>query len=598
MERLQKILAHAGIGSRRACEDVIRQGRVTVDGKVVKELGTKVDARQAKIAVDGQLIHLERMVYYAVSKPKGYVSTNNDPAGRPRVIDILPEIPQRVYTVGRLDEMSTGLILLTNDGELANKLAHPKFGVEKLYRVIVAGTPDREALDKLVEGVWLAEGKVRARRVRVVGKKGQATILEMVLAEGKNREVRRMLAQLGHKVMSLTRIAVGPITLKGLAFGEYRPLSQNEVEMLHRIASGQTVAPTRFQSSRRPQPSPGRGRPSDASEPPRDRDRDSADFNAGGYGSRPPQGRREGPPSSGGPRRSPSYSQGPRDQAGGPRRPPLGSGSRRPESGGGYGSRPPRPDGPPPSQRGPFSGTGRPAYGASGSRPPRPDGPPPSQRRSESGSGRPAYGDSGSRPPRPDGPPPSQRGSFSGTGRPAYGDSGSRPPRPDGPPPSQRGPFSGTGRPAYGASSSGSRGPRQDGPLPQRRSSSDSGRPDSGSYDSRPPRPDGPPPSQRRSESGSGRPAYGAGSGPRPPRPGGGPPSSQRRPTGGGAPKKTVRSKPPSTEPPPRRIIGMEGVPKREGPPQPRDKPHIIKRRPPRSALGPRQPRPKLPGDE
>ncbi|WP_081578382.1 pseudouridine synthase, partial [Singulisphaera acidiphila] len=313
MERLQKILAHAGIGSRRACEDVIRQGRVTVDGKVVKELGTKVDSRQAKIAVDGQVIHLERMVYYAVSKPKGYVSTNNDPAGRPRVVDILPEIPQRVYTVGRLDEMSTGLILLTNDGELANKLAHPKFGVEKLYRVIVAGTPERETLDKLVDGVWLAEGKVRARRVRVVGKKGQATILEMVLAEGKNREVRRMLAQLGHKVMSLTRIAVGPITLKGLAFGEYRPLSQNEVEMLHRIASGETVAPTRFQSNRRPQQSPGRGRPSGPEEP----RRDSAEFNAGeGYGSRPPQGRREGPPSSGGPRRPSSYSQGPRDQAG------------------------------------------------------------------------------------------------------------------------------------------------------------------------------------------------------------------------------------------------------------------------------------------
>src|SRR5438270_1775232 len=225
LERLQKVLAHAGVGSRRACEDVILQGRVTVDGKVVRELGTKVDPARAKVAVDGQAIHLERMVYFAVSKPKGYVSTNNDPSGRPRVVDLLPEIPQRVYTVGRLDEMSTGLILLTNDGELANRLAHPRFGVEKLYRVVVAGSPEREVLEKLTQGVWLAEGKVRARRVRVVGRKGQASVLEMVLAEGKNREVRRMLAKLGHKVMSLTRVAVGPITPKGLAPGEYRSLS-------------------------------------------------------------------------------------------------------------------------------------------------------------------------------------------------------------------------------------------------------------------------------------------------------------------------------------------------------------------------------------
>src|SRR5262245_3647684 len=263
VERLQKVLAHAGIGSRRACEDVILQGRVTVDGQVVRELGTKVDPAHAKIAVDGQAIHLERMVYYAVSKPKGYVSTNNDPAGRPRVVDLLPEIPQRVYTVGRLDEMSTGLILLTNDGELANKLAHPKFGVEKLYRVVVAGTPEREVLDKLVEGVWLAEGKVRARRARVVGKKAQATILEMVLAEGKNREVRRMLAKLGHKVMSLTRVAVGPITLKGLAPGQYRTLSHGEVELLRKVAAGIAIAP-RF-SERRPQRSAGRPKPAEGS---------------------------------------------------------------------------------------------------------------------------------------------------------------------------------------------------------------------------------------------------------------------------------------------------------------------------------------------
>ena len=214
-ERLQKVLAYAGIGSRRACEEFILQGRVTVDGQVVRELGTKVDPRRQQVAVDGQKIHQERTVYFAVNKPKGYVSTNNDPSGRPRVVDLLPEVPQRVYTVGRLDEMSTGLIILTNDGELANKLAHPRFGVEKVYRAVVAGSPDREVLNKLVEGVWLAEGKVRAQRRPGGGQEGESTILEMVLAEGKNREVRRMLAKLGHKVMTLTRTSVGPVGTEG-----------------------------------------------------------------------------------------------------------------------------------------------------------------------------------------------------------------------------------------------------------------------------------------------------------------------------------------------------------------------------------------------
>jgi 23S rRNA pseudouridine2605 synthase len=248
-DRLQKVLAHAGIGSRRACEELILQGRVTVDGKEVRELGTRVDPRRAVVAVDGQTVRLERPVYFAVSKPKGYVSTNNDPAGRPRVVDLLPEIPQRVYTVGRLDEMSVGLMILTNDGELANRLAHPKYGVEKVYRAIVAGAPAREVLDKLTEGMWLAEGKVRAQRVRPVGRKGEATVLELVLAEGKNREVRRMLARLGHKVMSLVRVSIGPIHLKGLKPGEYRPLSGHEVELLRRVAAGLPVPEGR--SSRR-----------------------------------------------------------------------------------------------------------------------------------------------------------------------------------------------------------------------------------------------------------------------------------------------------------------------------------------------------------
>ena len=222
-QRLQKILAHAGLGSRRDCEEYILQGRVTVDGTVVRELGTRVDAEKAIIAVDGERIQLEKMVYYAVNKPKGYVSTNQDPSGRPRVIDLLPEVPERVYSVGRLDEDSTGLMILTNDGELANRLAHPRYGVEKVYRALVAGTPGPEIISKLIEGIWLSDGKVRAKRARLVGTQGEATTLELVLAEGKKREIRRMLAKLGHKVMSLTRIAIGPVVLKGLSPGEQGP---------------------------------------------------------------------------------------------------------------------------------------------------------------------------------------------------------------------------------------------------------------------------------------------------------------------------------------------------------------------------------------
>ncbi len=163
-ERLQKVLAQAGLGSRRGCEELVLQGRVTVDGEVVRQLGTRVDPARARIAVNGEPIRREPIVYFAVNKPKGYVSTNFDPAGRPRVVNLLPEIPERVYTVGRLDEDSTGLMILTNDGDLANGLAHPRYGVEKMYRALVAGLLGPEMIAKLTEGVWLSDGKVRAKR--------------------------------------------------------------------------------------------------------------------------------------------------------------------------------------------------------------------------------------------------------------------------------------------------------------------------------------------------------------------------------------------------------------------------------------------------
>jgi 23S rRNA pseudouridine2605 synthase len=236
MERLNKFLAHAGLGSRRQVEQLIRAGRVTIEGQPVRELGTRVAPGQ-EVQVDGRSLQAERHVYWIVNKPRGYLSTNRDPAGRPRVLDLVPQIAERVYLVGRLDEDSEGLVLLTNDGDLAHRLMHPRFGVYKTYLVQVAGNPSREDLQKLTEGVWLAEGRVRARRVKRIKRQGDSTWLQIVLSEGKNREVRRMLARLEHKVMRLKRVAIGPIRLKGLKSQRSRRLARDEVQALREVAT-------------------------------------------------------------------------------------------------------------------------------------------------------------------------------------------------------------------------------------------------------------------------------------------------------------------------------------------------------------------------
>ncbi|GAB6165603.1 hypothetical protein JCM19992_16030 [Thermostilla marina] len=238
-ERLQKVLAAAGLGSRRQCEELITTGRVEVDGKVVTKLGTRVDPTRQKIRVDGTPVKQPQRVYYMVNKPDGVVCTSRDPSGRPRVIDMVPADRQRLYTIGRLDLHSEGLILVTNDGELTQRLTHPRFGVPKTYVVQVAGTPEREVLAKLKRGIHLAEGIARVSRVRVRKRHKQSTILELELREGKNREIRRILARVGHKVMRLKRIAVGPVRLGRLAVGHWRPLSSEEVAAL-RAAAGLT----------------------------------------------------------------------------------------------------------------------------------------------------------------------------------------------------------------------------------------------------------------------------------------------------------------------------------------------------------------------
>lgn len=235
MDRLNKYLAHAGLGSRRHCESLIRGGRVLIDGKVVTNLATRVGPEQ-EVKVDGEPIHAEKFVYWLVNKPRGYLCTNHDPARRPLAIDLVPQINQRVYTVGRLDEDSEGLLLLTNDGDLAHRLMHPRFGVEKAYLVLVAGNPAPEDLQKLLDGVWLAEGHVKARNVKRLKRQGNSTWLRIVLSEGKNREIRRMLAKLDHKVLRLKRIQIGPIEIGNLKPGKSRPLAAMELKSLKRQA--------------------------------------------------------------------------------------------------------------------------------------------------------------------------------------------------------------------------------------------------------------------------------------------------------------------------------------------------------------------------
>lgn len=235
MERLNKVLAHAGVGSRRHCDELIAAGRVRVDGRVVRELGAKIEPG-LDIRVDDQPIHAESRVYWLVNKPRGYLCTNHDPARRPLAIDLVPKVHERVYTVGRLDEDSEGMLLLTNDGDLANHLMHPRFGVEKTYLAQVAGQPSNDDIGKLLKGVWLSDGHVRARRVKRLRKQGESTWLEIVLSEGKNREIRRMLAKLGHKVMRLKRLAIGPVRLGHLKAGKARRLAPKELAALRNAA--------------------------------------------------------------------------------------------------------------------------------------------------------------------------------------------------------------------------------------------------------------------------------------------------------------------------------------------------------------------------
>jgi pseudouridine synthase len=260
--RLQKAMAEAGVASRRECEAIIEAGRVTVNGERVASLPAWIDPYEDRVEVDGEPIAKAKQAtkkfatagkhYVMVHKPRGVISTNDDPEGRPRVIDLV-EMPGRVrlYPVGRLDADSTGLILLTNDGKLTHRLTHPSYGITKRYLVAVRGQVNDKDLEKLKRGLTLTHHaadsakakpkKAAMESVRIVKRetdrqRGDRTTLSITLTEGQNREIRRLLARLGFKVRKLKRTALGPVRLKGLAPGQWRPLAREEVGALRRAA--------------------------------------------------------------------------------------------------------------------------------------------------------------------------------------------------------------------------------------------------------------------------------------------------------------------------------------------------------------------------
>ncbi|MCL6598001.1 MAG: rRNA pseudouridine synthase [Alicyclobacillus macrosporangiidus] len=232
-ERLQKVLARAGVASRRQCETLIREGRVTVDGVVVTELGTKVDPLLQQIAVDGRVVSLERPVCVMLHKPTSYVTTVRDPQGRRTVMDLVADVGVRLYPVGRLDYDSSGLLLLSNDGDLTYRLLHPSRHVDKTYRVTVLGIPEKEGLQRLRRGIELEDGPAQPAQVKVLRQHPLESVLEITIHEGRHRQVRRMMEAIGCPVKRLKRVSFGPLALGDLPPGQWRMLTPEEWQALY-----------------------------------------------------------------------------------------------------------------------------------------------------------------------------------------------------------------------------------------------------------------------------------------------------------------------------------------------------------------------------
>ena len=235
--RLQKFLAASGVDSRRKCKVCIREGRVTVNGETITEPGFSVDPSRDNVLLDSERLRLPRLKYYLLNKPKGVLCTARDPAGRPLAIDLVPHRGERLFTVGRLDENTQGLLLITNDGGLAERLAHPRYEVTRRYRAQVVGVPSADTLSELCRGMHFSDGHFQFRQVRFLRRRGNSAILEIELREGRNREVRRLLARAGHKVIQLERTTFGPLRIGHLNVGQSRELRPAELKELRRFSA-------------------------------------------------------------------------------------------------------------------------------------------------------------------------------------------------------------------------------------------------------------------------------------------------------------------------------------------------------------------------
>jgi 23S rRNA pseudouridine2605 synthase len=231
-ERLQKYMARCGVASRRKCEELIVSGRVSVNGEIVRHLGFKIDPEKDIVTLDGKVLRPEKMVYYAVNKPTGYISSNVMEKGKPRVIDLLPK-KGRIFTVGRLDINSSGLILVTNDGNFAYRMSHPRFAPEKEYHVLIKGKLTKKDVGALQNGIVLEDGKTAPAKVSVLWERDGKSMVSITVKQGWYRMVRRMFMAIGKEVISLKRVRIGKLTLKGIEKeGSWRELSEKEIKML------------------------------------------------------------------------------------------------------------------------------------------------------------------------------------------------------------------------------------------------------------------------------------------------------------------------------------------------------------------------------
>ena len=248
MQRLPKLIAAAGFASRRKAADLVRAGRVRVDGRVVTSPAAQVDPGTSRVEVDGRPVRLQPKRYFLLNKPRGPLSTVADGRGRQTVLDLLGDMEERLYPAGRLDADTEGLLLITNDGDLTYRLTHPRYRVDKVYHAEVEGRPTRAALRRLARGMVLAEGPTGPARVRILRPGARASLVELIVHSGRKRMVRRMLEAVGHPVRMLRRTRVGPLTLGDLRPGEWRPLSDDEISQLWNAidtaADNRTAAPS------------------------------------------------------------------------------------------------------------------------------------------------------------------------------------------------------------------------------------------------------------------------------------------------------------------------------------------------------------------